>query len=756
MYMPGGEMQKSTLVGSIVIGALFAQGVAAEAPPAAETAVEEIVVTARKREETLQEAPLAISVISAEQIRNTGVSRVTDAAARLPNVSALDQPAGVGTFGFSPYIRGINTGARSIGFESGFGIFLNGAYAGRNETANKFLPDVERIEFLPGPQATTFGKNTTVGVMNIVTRKPSANWEGAAEASLGNHGSREYRATASGPLSDNWGISLAAGKREYDGYYRNVIPLERQFFDPDGRFDGRDGPTFDSLGGSIEITARGERTSADLLVDYTDSERGNDVYLARVEGFDALPVDVRESATMGTHKTRDFGGVLNITHEVGPGSLTAITAYRDFNSNIPFDGDAYAYPMQEGPEWRTTQELVSQEIRYAGNAGPFDYLFGAYWQDQESTTAKVADIFGLASVRITGAIESETISTFANVEYEITDQWSTEVGLRWEDEEKRMPYFTQTGGELLGVLPINEGPLERNVSHLSYTAMLAYAVNDRINTHARYSKGYKSGGYNIDFVTSPVLTPLEFDDESADNYELGAKMQLTDSLFVNAVYFLTNYHDLQQSEYTTVPGQPLPVITTKNAGEARTDGIELNVSYAAERFTVNGNLGTADARYTKWLRQTATGFSDEKGEKFPAPDLTFNFFGEYRIPLGEHQLTLIGEYIYRSEAPQAVTMPKGPIVPSDPDSPLRPSYHADSVDVLNFRVRLDLGSHWSLTAWVRNALDDRAVTFRQPNDAEGFYEAFGLFSPYDIRRQVTGDYQSPRHYGIDVRYQFGD
>lgn len=740
----------------IVIGTLLTQGATADTPVAAEVAVEEIVVTARKREETLLEAPLAISVLSGEQIRNTGISRVTDAAARLPNISSLDQPAGLGVFGFNPYIRGINTAARSIGFDSGFGIFVNGAYAGRNEAANKFLPDVDRIEFLPGPQATTFGKNTTVGVMNLVTRKPGSSWDGFTEASLGNHGNREYRAAVSGPLSRDWGLSVAAGKREYDGYYRNVVPAEREIFDPDGHFNGRVGPTFDSLGGSIELTARGERTSADLLLDYTDSERGNDVYLARVEGFDRLPVDVRESATMGRHKTRDFGAVLNLTWGVGPGNLAGITGYRDVDSNIPFDGDAYAYPMQEGPEWRTTQRLVSQEVRYGGNAGRFDYLLGAYWQDQKSSTAKVADIFGLAHVRITGGIESRTLSAFANMQYAISDRWRTEIGVRWEDEEKRMPYFTQTGGAILGLMQLDEGPLARDVDHLSHTAMLAYAVNDRVKSHARYSKGYKSGGYNIDFVTSPVLTPLEFADENADNYELGAKMQLTNNLFINAVYFLTDYHHLQQSEYTTVPGQPLPVITTKNAGEARTDGVEVSVSYAGERFLLNANVGTADARYTKWLRQTATGFSDEKGKKFPAPDLTFNLLGELRIPLARHQLALIGEYIYRSRAPQAVTMPFGPIIPADPASPLRPSYHTDAIDVVNLRARLDFARRWSVTAWVRNALNDRAISFRQPNDAEGFYEALGIFSPGDIRRQVTGDYQSPRHYGLDIRYSFGD
>lgn len=675
-------------------------------------------------------------------------------AARLPNVSSLDQPAGVGVFGFSPYIRGINSGARSIGFDSGFGIFINGAYAGRNEAANKFLPDVERVEFLPGPQATTFGKNTTIGVMNIVTRKPGTAWEGAIEASLGNYGNEEYRVTASGPLSDQWGISLTAGNRQYDGYYRNVVPEALQAFDVRG-FDGRKGPTLDSTGGSLELLGEGEFTRFNLLLDYTDSERGNDVYLARVEGFDALPENVRESATLGTHKTLDYGAVMNISREFSAGELTSTTGLRDFDSDVPFDGDAYALPMQEGPEWRTEQSLVTQEFRFAGSRGDLGYLAGVYWQDQTASTARVADIFGLAAIRITGEIESRTLSAFGNLEYALSDRWSAEVGARWEGEEKKLPYFTQTGGTLLGLIDIDERGLRRDVDNVSYTAMLSYAVNDRVHTHARYSRGYKSGGFNIDFVTSPFLTPLEFDDESADHYELGAKMQLTDRVYLSAVYFRTDYQDLQQSEYTTVPGQSLPVITTKNAGEARTEGVEINLNWEGERFSIYGSLGTADARYTRWLRQTATGFSDEKGKDFPAPDLTFNLMGEYRIPLGAQELALVAEYLYRGDAPQAVTMPSGPILPGDPASPLRPDYGVDAIDVLNLRARLALDNGWIISAWVRNVLDDRAITVRQPNDAEGFFEAFGVFAPADIRRQVVGDYQSPRHYGIDIRYQFG-
>ncbi|WBX83832.1 TonB-dependent receptor [Sphingosinicella microcystinivorans] len=720
----------------------------------ADEAAQDIVVTARKREEKLQEAPLAISVMSAAQIENLGASRVSDLAARLPNVAALDQPAGIGGFGFSPYVRGIYTGARSIGFDSGFGVFINGAYGGRNEAANKFLPDLERVEFLPGPQATLFGKNTTIGVINMVTRKPGSTWEGDATIEVGNRGIREYGVRARGPLSDVLGIAISAGRREYGGYYRNVIPVERKMFDPDGRFDGRKGPKFNSTGGAIELVSDLERTTIDFLVDYTRANRHNDIYVGRVEGFDALPIDVRESATMPSQGNEDYGGLLSITQDFDAGALTLVTSHRKFTNDVAFDGDGYALPVQEGPEWATEQTLTSQEIRFAGEVGQLSYIVGGYWQDQSSRSARIADILGLASVRVAGKIKARTFSAFTNLDYKLSDRLSAEVGVRWENERKRLSSFTQNGGALLGVIDIDQDPLSRSVSHVSYTGSVAYSPIDRVHTHLRYSKGYKSGGYNIDFVTAPVLTPLEFGDESADNYEVGLKVQLTDRLFLNSVYYRTDYHDLQQSEYTRVPGQPLPVITTKNSGEARTEGIEVSATYRGERLNVNAALGTANARYTDWLRQTATGFSDETGKKLPAPDFTFNILGDYRLPVGDGNLHFIAEYIYRSRAPQPVTMPSGPILPDDPTSPLRPSYHVDAISVVNLRLRYEISPSWSVTGWVRNVFDERAVIMRQPNDAEGFFEAFGIFPASSIRTQVVGEHQAPRHFGAMLQYRF--
>ena len=128
--------------------------------------------------------------------------------------------------------------------------------------------------------------------------------------------------------------------------------------------------------------------------------------------------------------------------------------------------------------------------------------------------------------------------------------------------------------------------------------------------------------------------------------------------------------------------------------------------------------------------------------------------GDYRIPIGKAALHLIAEFVHRSKAPQAVTMPTGNIIPGDPTSGVRPSYHVDAVSVVNLRTRLEVNEALSITGWVRNLLNDRAVVLRQPNDAEGFFEAFGVFAPSDIRRQVLGEHQAPRHYGVTLQYKF--
>ncbi|MFM8534162.1 MAG: TonB-dependent receptor [Acidimicrobiia bacterium] len=716
--------------------------------------LEEIVVTARKREESLLVAPVAVSVVTPQIIEDVGALRISDIGARLPNVSTLAGPAALTGSGFSPFIRGISTGARGIGFDSGFGIFINGAYAGRNETSNKFLPDLERVEFLPGPQATLFGKNTTVGVLNLVTRKPGDAWEGSATASMGNDGHEELTIDARGPVADGWGIAASAGLRKYDGIYTNYIPASRAQYDPQGIYNGRVGPTLDAKGGSLELTYSGD-TSADLYLDYYESDRENNIGFGRIEGFDALPLDVRESATMPTSTAREWGGILNLSHTLGGGTLTSVTAYRDSHSDTPFDDDGYAIPLQEIGAWITDSEHVSEELRLAGNAGLVNYLVGAYGPQQDTTTYRSGNVLGLIpNFHITGEVEAETIAAFANVDFDITEAFGAEIGVRWQDERKDMPYYTQSGGTRLGVIEFSTSD-SRQVDNVSYTAALTYAFTDRIHSHFRYSRGFKSGGYAVDFMLSPFLTPLEFGDESADHFELGLKAELADRWSVNAGLFLTDYHDLQVSEFTRVPGQALPVVTTKNSGESRTDGIEVSIVYGGENLTLNGSIGTANARYTNWNRQTATGFEDMSGVKFPSPDLTVNMLANYRIPLGTGNLHLIGESIYRSDTPAAVGVPKGPIIPTDPASPLRPDYVGDAITVVNFRARYDIGAHWSVTAWVNNAFDSRDVTNRRPNNAEGYFEAFRIFTASQIRQQVAGDLQAPRQYGVDVRYQFG-
>jgi len=714
--------------------------------------IEEIVVTARKREETLQQAPVAISVLGAAQIKDAGIQDMNDVGARLPNVSTIDQPAGLNGNGFAPTIRGMRSGSRQIGEESGLGIFIDGAYAGSNAAGNKFLPPVDRVEFLPGPQATLFGKNTTLGVINIVTKKPGDELESEVRASVGNDGHQDYSATLMGPVSDSIGLGLTLGTRRYTGFEVNhnavALPNDADLPAPQfiGEGDGVKGPNMDAWGGAFQFAYRGENNSLDVMVDHVNNKRKNQMPAGRIEGFGALPRDTYNTADLGYQIVKETGVTATYQHDLGAGSLTSISSYRDFFTDDWADDDLYPFRVVWINIWITEQEQFSQELRWAQEVGAVSYLAGVYYNDQKLTMDRGADLlvgtFLEDPVLINGEMDNKTIAGFANGDITLNDRWGLELGIRYGKEDKDMPFYTQSGSN--ATLGLWNGTLSdsRSTNNTSYTAAVTFAPTDTLNTHLRYSRGYKSGGFTIDFVTSFDPPPFyEFDDEQADSFELGAKWQATDALWLNAVLFYTDYTDLQVNQLLTIPGSATPFFAMGNAGKAVTKGIETTLVYSGDNLSLNASVAYNDAYYTEWLRPSGGTLVDESGTKMPSPRWTANLFGSYDIG----DLTLIGEYLYRKGSPA------GPGEAADRGS--------DDVDQINLRARYQFTERWSASLWVKNLTDERAVTGRGTNVQGGFLEAFaGLFYPSDFVNvtgdQITGGYQPPRQYGLDVVFTF--
>jgi len=723
--------------------------------------MEEIVVTARKREETLQEAPVAISVITADTIEAAGIEDMNDVGARLPNVSTIDQPAGLIGNEFAPAIRGITTNYRQIGAESGLGIFIDGAYAGNNANGNKFLPPVERIEFLPGPQATLFGKNTTVGVLNIVTKKPGDELEVLANAGGGNNGHQEYGGSVYFPLSDTWGMGLTAGYRKYSGYIRNDNPpLAQDVYLGDyasGMFDGIVGPEMDAKGGAFQLAYRGDTWNFDFLVDYNNTKRTNRPPAERVEGFDALPQDVMSTATPGESEGDETGYTATLTKDfANGGQLTSITNYREFSTDEIIDDDSYFYKVVDIFTWITDQKQKSQELRYSGNAGNASYLLGAYWQDQKLYMYRTGNVLEFTpNLKVIGDMDNETTAVFGNVEFDLGERWGAELGLRRSSETKDMPrYYNDTSEAGYWVGEISDS---LKSDRTSYTAALTFAPLDNLNTHLRYSRGYKSGGFGIEFVVLPFEPSpdfYKFNDERADSFELGMKWQASDSWWINAVLFHTDFTDFQVNQLITVEGGPAPFFAIGNAAEARTQGVEVTAIYSGDRLNLNASVGYNNAEYTRWLRPAdydangATIYEDMSGRELSTPRKTANLLASYEFDLGGGTLDLIGEYQYRG---RSVAQPGAD-----------PSLFSDPVDQINARIRYNINDNFSVTAWVKNLTDERAITSRGQNLQAGFFTSDfgggGWYLPAEIGDsiydQVTGSVQPPRHYGLTLNYRY--
>ncbi|MGH6609486.1 MAG: TonB-dependent receptor, partial [Burkholderiaceae bacterium] len=400
--------------------------------------MDEIIVTARKVAETLQEAPVAISVVTSEQIELTGASDLSDLTKRLPNVAA-NYPSADPLQNVTA-IRGFVTGARNIGFDSGLGIFIDGAYAGRIATGNKTLPDVERIEFLPGPQATLFGKNTTLGVMNVVPKKPGDELEANASVSAGNMGLLESRASVRGPIGETFGAGFTFGSRQHDGFIRN-------------QFDGSLGPEFESYGGVFQLTAESDAFNAHFMVDYNDQNYENAYFDSRIGGFDALPIDTIDNNFPNVATAEELGVTLTWTWELGPGTLTSISGLRNFDTERSHDDEYYDFSVIDLEFFDESQDHFGQELRYAGTAGALGYLFGAYYQTQQIESLRSADVFGLSpELRVIGRVDTDALAVFGNLTYDLTDRFAVELGGRWSEETKKLRTYTQSGSAPIGLL----------------------------------------------------------------------------------------------------------------------------------------------------------------------------------------------------------------------------------------------------------------------------------------------------------------
>lgn len=636
--------------------------------------VEEIVVTAQKRQEGLQDVPIAIAVVSGASIERMSVRNLEEIATTTPGFQIQQSPAQSGI-----YIRSIGSGASNQGFEQSVGLFIDGVYAGRERLFQAPFLDIERVEVLKGPQSVILGKNTTAGAINITTARPTEEFEGSVSALYGENG--EYAGTVilSGPLGEGLSGRLAARAAGMDGYLRNS-------------YSGADEPEIDdtAVRGSL-LWKASEGLSILLKAEYAQSRQtGNTLavsqltpsQLAAARAFDpdlTLDLDrLRKSAnSAGLPGNEEFNDLTSsnftatIDYTLGDWTLTSISAYGRLKYEQGTDVDHQPSPLavislRVGSEY----EQISQELRLASPVGrTLEFLGGAYYQSGDTNFMDWNPCIEFAAVPGVGLPaafcaparwqqDQTTLSGFVRGTWNITSSFRANAGVRYTHEKKEasnvLTITTFDGGapntnpfDLLiarvvgGWANHTIAPTARTEESWSPSFSVQYDVTSDIMLYASYTRGTKGGGFNpLNGTGDPDA--WEFGPETARSFEAGAKTRLFENRAVlNIAAYTSEFEDLQVSQFNGA------TFVVSNAGSAKVDGVELDMRWrAAQNLTLGGSVAYLDSRYGTFLTgpckvgQTAAdgcvgGFQNLSGESLPfAPEWTGSLEIDYARSIG--------------------------------------------------------------------------------------------------------------------------
>lgn len=627
-------------------------------------ALEEIVVTSQKREQKLSDVPIAVSVLGADQIDATFANNIESLQAYVPSVSFR---TGNTTRNSALTVRGIGTISFSIGAEPSVSTVVDNVVLGRSGQAFGDLYDLERIEVLRGPQGTLFGKNASAGVVNMVTKKPTEEFEGYLDLSFFQDDEYRAKARVSGKLTDRINASLTVMDAEFDGYIDNVFTNEKvNGYDKQGLRAMFDIEVSDDTQALIifEDYDADNDCCDDLVARTTDATRPLDPEVF-VNGT-GLNLDQRKVDHDFKTRTLDSTTALSVqlTKQIGDMTLTSITARRtwentefregDFtsqNGDLPISSTNGFQLHDVGPqEWRQ----FSQEIRLA-SAGDevFDWQVGAfYWdidsarnftreascQDNADNTAIVAaanladPTLGLTCLQNDIVSATAFMSTefsnyafFGDASFDVTDALTLLFGLRYTDDEVRFKHNRRSNDEFgrrgIGVRPATENTDfsdSTDETNLSGKVGAQLRLDEENMLYATFATGYKGPAFNVFYNMSTAdLAPIE--EEESKSYEVGYKYT-GDSLFLTFAYYNTEIDDFQANDFTFADGVTTTGFT--NGGDVETDGVELDFQWAAtERLTFIGGAAFSEAE---------TVFGDD----LPfAPRTKYSLTGVYSIPL---------------------------------------------------------------------------------------------------------------------------
>ncbi len=715
---------------------------------AAESAfvLEEVIVTATRRSETLQDVPISISVISADDIQASSSTDLRDISTHVPNF-VFAESNNIGQ-GFTS-IRGIFSVSDpgEIGFDQNVGIYVDGVYFPRQFSANANMGEVERVEVLRGPQGTLFGRNTISGAVNITSKKANMEeMEGQLFTETGNHGLTHSKGSISIPLiEDKLAVRVFGEYLETDGWVDNLT---------NGKDDqGSREQTNSRL--QLRYTPS-EDTTVDFSVASLDAE-SLDYFYEHVEGASN---DNKKFTTANNYDNESeldlFNASLQVEHNFDSGyTLTSITAWLDDEMSFAADVEGMPFPLVLAVN-ATYAEQFSQEFRIASPTDQnYDFVAGVYYDKEESDF--VSDInfgpgFPAPPVQNQGfangnSIDRESWAVFVHANYDLTEALALFGGVRYTNETKDQSINPTACTDsfaclIMGIAETNETvdvPVDVELDDWTWTAGLRYTISEDTMLYGSMATGIKGGAFNNstnpeqDLANNNLFT----EPEEVTSVEVGVKSSWLDNrITANFALFYMEYDDLQVKVGCSACGAGgLPENSITNAADAESQGFELELTaLATESLTLTLGAGYNESEYGSFERaveKRTDSVVDVSGNTVPlAPKWSINASAQHETEIFSGSLTsrLDLTYIDERYGVFGVTNHRGELIPSQ--------------TLVNGRVTYRTSNgNWGISAWGKNLTDDDSLTYLS------FSSAFGIFA-------TAGQYQQPRTYGLAIDYTF--
>lgn len=626
----------------------------------------EIVVTARRRLERLQDVPLSVTVISGETLREQGAINTREVLSTVPNLTVSTGSRGSRDAVIK--IRGVATADTTPVFDPGVGIYINDVYIGRTAGALTDLMDLESLQVLRGPQGTLFGRNSVGGAVLITTKRPTGRFEGEVGVRIGNYDGFGFHGILNVPIANDWAVRGVYQQYDRDGYGSNLLS------------------GFDNLNNAKNklwrVSLQGNLSdNAELFLSYDGVDESSNgraatpigvpaaiqftYNTARALGIISDPSLLPAPGSLKRHQTLGVieGGIDStqfdnftgkLSWDISDAVLLDLTGgYREIENRSTIDQDGTPAPIANA-SMPNKQNQYFAEVKLGGQSlgDKLDWVVGANFFEEEAQIQVLTNP-ERASTRSNSLsfVRNQSYAAFGHVTFQANDRLSVAGGVRQTFDKRKLRSAVYRGAtDTLQTCRVNlslrapgrcDAIASAKFDYISWEASADYEVADLVNVYARVAKGQKSGGFNASVQTG-FLNP--FDPETLLQYEAGVKANLFErKLRIDASVYFGDYKGLQRQVVRIINGAPSVFVS--NAESARVNGAELEVSFTPVRnFVLRGGLGYTDAKYKVWefVDPVTARREDLSANDFAlVPEFTYSVSGNYHMNVKDFDLNFV-------------------------------------------------------------------------------------------------------------------